>query len=889
MTLNLLTRPFLGHADSAPAEAARTGGEADQLLTQPPASTGDRVRVSGKFFDIGGRKWYVKGFTYGPFAPRSDRLLLPDPPRLRDDFAQIAQLGANCIRLYHAPPRQLLDLAWDAGLRVFVDIPWEKHRCFFEDWSSQQDARRAVRTAAEQLGDHPALFAISVVNELPADIVRFYGQRKLERFVDELIDSVKQTAPDCLATFANYPSTEYLQPHTPDFTCFNVYLQEQTRLADYLDRLQHLAGARPLVLGEFGLDSLRNGEPAQAERLNEHVECVFNQGLAGSFVFSFTDDWFTGGHQITDWAFGVTRVDRSEKPAAESLKQAWSRVPQVRTTDLPRISVVVCSYNGAATLEECLVSLEQLRYPDYEVILVDDGSTDDTPWLAARFPYIRYIRQTNQGLSAARNVGAQAATGEVVAYTDSDCVADPDWLYYIADGMRRQQVDAIGGPNVPPPSDGWIAKCVAASPGGPSHVMLDDRRAEHVPGCNMAFRRQTLLALGGFDPQFRQAGDDVDICWRLLDAGHAIGYAPAALVWHHRRSTVRAYLRQQRGYGHSEALLMAKHPRRFNRLGASLWNGVIYGEGAVGLPRSESQVYHGRFGMSLFQSIYSSRRYSVAMLFTLLEWHAVAAMLTIAGILAAPLLVAPAVMWSLTFIAIARTVGSTPLPRGARWWCRPLVFVLHLLQPLVRARARYRTRLRTRRLPHCDLAPVAIARTRDGHYDLHWISHHNHGREHLLHALETEAIARGWRGRFDEVWSTWDAWLAGDCWHSVTVTTATEELGWPKRFTRARLEPRLTLFAITVVASLGLLLAVAAFQPQRPWLLIVLGSAMVGLAGRLLLSRRRVVRAVAALVSRSAESAGLKPDADVSAEPEPAPQPSTSDVEDTENTGVVVV
>ena len=96
--------------------------------------------------------------------------------------------------------------------------------------------------------------------------------------------------------------------------------------------------------------------------------------------------------------------------------------------------------------------------------------------IAEKFPAVRYHYQRNMGLSTARNVGAELATGEVVAYTDSDCVADPHWLMYLMQAMQDQQVDAIGGPNVPPGSDSWTAKCVAASPGGPSHVMLDDQR-----------------------------------------------------------------------------------------------------------------------------------------------------------------------------------------------------------------------------------------------------------------------------------------------------------------------------------------------------------------------------------------------------------------------------
>ena len=92
-----------------------------------------------------------------------------------------------------------------------------------------------------------------------------------------------------------------------------------------------------------------------------------------------------------------------------------------------------------------------------------------------------------------------------------------------------------------------MAQCIARAPGGPTHVLLDDRIAEHVPGCNMAFRRDALLAIGGFNPIYLRAGDDVDVCWRLQARGWKIGFASSALVWHHHRSSIKAYWRQQVG------------------------------------------------------------------------------------------------------------------------------------------------------------------------------------------------------------------------------------------------------------------------------------------------------------------------------------------------------
>ncbi|HEY8668644.1 MAG TPA: glycosyltransferase [Tepidisphaeraceae bacterium] len=830
-------------------------------IVRAPHTLAEPIRVSGKFFREGSEKWFLKGFTYGPFAPNREGNFLPERHRMLADFQHMKAMGANAVRLYHIPPRALLDDALENGLRVLIDVPWEKHRCFFEDWHAQEGARNKVRETARSLGDHPAVLAISVANELPKDVVRFYGHRRVEKFLDDLLDIVKQEAPNCLATYTNYPSTEFLNPSRLDFYSFNVYLHDTHKLGAYLDRLQHIAGARPLILGEYGVDSMRNGETNQTIELVENVQRVFRHGLAGSFVFSYTDDWFTGGHQIADWAFGVTNRERQEKPAAAGLRKTWASVPGSQKHAHPKVSVVVCSYNGAATLEECLHSLGKLNYPNYEVVLVDDGSTDNSHAIAARFPAVRYIYQQNKGLSVARNVGAEAARGEIVAYTDSDCVVDEDWLLYLVDAMLEQKVDAIGGPNVPPASDSWTAKCVAASPGGPSHVMLDDRRAEHVPGCNMAFRRSKLLALGGFDARFRQAGDDVDICWRFMDAGMEIGYAPAALVWHHRRTSAKAYLMQQKGYGRSEAMLAFKHPQRFNTLGCSLWRGVIYGEGAVGLPLIDPVIYHGRHGSALFQTKHRGNQYSAWAYFTLLEWHGLALFILSLSLLCKPLALVSAAMWALTLVAAIRSAATAPLPRTAPWWCRPAIFGLYLAQPMVRAWHRYWYRLSHKNLPahvaHDHLIKANLKRISHKHHDLYWNSTEYRGRDELLAALLAKAQLAGWAGDFEGGWTNWDVMLVGDLWNDITIHTATEELGWPKRFTRARCSVHATAFAKVMIGAAIVWTAVAAVTMQL-WPAVAALAVTGVLVAAKRASERRCLKAVTRLVWRAGRKAKLQ-------------------------------
>jgi GT2 family glycosyltransferase len=835
-----------------------------RALGEAAGASGERIRVDGKFFRCGKSKWFVKGLTYGPFAPGADGFFLPQLPCVRCDFTRISQLGGNAIRVYHEPPRCLLDEALAAGLRVMIDVPWEKHRCFLEDYRTQEEARRRVRAAADA-GRHPAVFAISVANEIPKDIVRFHGQQRVERFLRELLDVARQQAPECLLTYTNYPSTEFLRPWPIDFSCFNLYLERPEELGAYLDRLQHLAGPAPLVLGEHGLDSLRHGAAQQARSLGEQVQRVFAHGLAGSFVFSYTDDWFAGGEQVRDWAFGVTDRQRHPKPAATALRGAWESVPY-RTDDasLPNVSVVVCSYNGAATLEECLRSLKQLNYPHYEVILVDDGSTDQTASIAGRFPDVIYLRQENRGLSAARNVGAQRARGEVVAYTDSDCVADEDWLQYLVQEMRRQQVDVIGGPNVPPPSDCNIARCVAASPGAPSHVMFDDRLAEHVPGCNMAFRRDKLLELGGFDDQFRQAGDDVDICWRFLEAGCRIGFAASALVWHHRRSTIRAYLKQQAGYGRAEALLYFKHPHRFNASGASLWNGVIYGESSLGPAQLPPVIYHGRFGTELFPAIYRQNRVGLVALFTLLEWHVLAIFLLALAAIYPPMALVSVVMWSLTVAASTRAGWCAVLAPASAVpsWTRPLVSVLHVMQPVVRSWHRWKLRLRRSQAPLARRAGREAARrarpSSGCSFDLYWTSTLGRGRELLLERTVEAAQRLGWSGDFHCHWEPHDLLLMGDNWHAIEISTATEELGNGSRFTRARMRLRSTKLAELSVLAAGAAALIACWRGTAVSLIAV-GSIFVMLMARALFSRRRCHLAACALLDAGGAAAGLVP------------------------------
>jgi hypothetical protein len=214
-------------------------------------------------------------------------------------------VGINSIRTYHSPPEWLLDLAGAHGVAVLLDVPWPKHICYLDSREARAAARQAVKHAAQHARGHRSVLAYSIGNEIPADVVRWHGVRNVERFLAELVDVAKQVDPEGLVTYANFPPTVYLNPVGYDFITFNVYLHDPEVFRRYLLRLQNLVSDRPLVLGELGMDTLRQGEEEQERFLSGHIRETLLTGLAGAFVFSWSDDWHTGGYAIEDWAFGV--------------------------------------------------------------------------------------------------------------------------------------------------------------------------------------------------------------------------------------------------------------------------------------------------------------------------------------------------------------------------------------------------------------------------------------------------------------------------------------------------------------------------------------------------------------------------------------------------------
>lgn len=567
-----------------------------------------RARVDGKFLAVNQRRFLIKGVSYGTFAPDANGEQYPSTPQINRDVAFMSDSGFNTIRTYTAPSCALLDAAADQNLRIIAGLPWSQHIPFLDNPKVSRQIRRDLIKSVRRLACKTAILMFAVGNEVPAGIVRWHGATRVEHFLRDLYQDLKAAAPDNLFTYVNFPPTEQLDLECFDICSFNVYLHRETELRAYLARLHHLAGAKPLLLAEAGADSIRETPEGQARLTTMQLTAAFTEGACGAVAYTWTDEWWRGGREVNDWAFGLVDKERVQKPALAAVTRILSQVPfpDVEQNKWPRVSVVVCAYNAADTLNDCLNSLQSLSYPNFEIIVVNDGSSDATAAIARAYPDIRLIEVQNGGLSAARNAGLFATTGDLVAYTDADCRVDVDWLTYLVQPMLTSGAVGVGGPNIVPPDDPWVAQCVARAPGGPTHVMLDDKVAEHVPGCNMAFRRQALLSVGGFNDVYLRAGDDVDICWRLQARGLKIVFSPSALVWHHHRSSIKAYWQQQTGYGEGETWLDAHHPEKF--LGDQmLWHGRIYSSLPLLRRTTGRRVNNGVWGTAAFPSVYTTR------------------------------------------------------------------------------------------------------------------------------------------------------------------------------------------------------------------------------------------------------------------------------------------
>lgn len=246
--------------------------------------------------------------------------------------------------------------------------------------------------------------------------------------------------------------------------------------------------------------------------------------------------------------------------------------PAIGDANLPLISIVIPVKDRAEELGRCLSSLEQLDYPQerLEIIVVDDGSSDASPSVAIRFG-CRLVAtdEPGSGPAAARNLGVSVAKGEILAFIDSDCTASSGWLRELVGGFTDPTLAAVGGLVDGMRDAGSLDRYEAVM----SSLTLGTRVLTgaagddtfYLPSCNLLVRAEAFRSLAGFCPELH-VGEDVDLSWRLRDAGWRISYLPAGRIWHEHRSRFTSFLKRRFDYGTSEGTLNLLHPTRRKRM-----------------------------------------------------------------------------------------------------------------------------------------------------------------------------------------------------------------------------------------------------------------------------------------------------------------------------------
>lgn len=218
-------------------------------------------------------------------------------------------------------------------------------------------------------------------------------------------------------------------------------------------------------------------------------------------------------------------------------------------------SIIIPTYNRPAALKACLESLLALEYPRelFEVIVVNDGGVELTAVISPLQPQLtlRLFNLPHGGPAKARNLGAQQARHQIIAFTDDDCRPAPDWLNRLADGLAQLNCEAVGGRAVTPVSHKVAEQAWQHITDFLYDFMQDQQgNALLLLSNNVAYRRQVFEQIGGFNESFPiAAAEDMEISYRLLKHGFRQQFLSTATVAHHHHLTIWGYIKQQFRYG----------------------------------------------------------------------------------------------------------------------------------------------------------------------------------------------------------------------------------------------------------------------------------------------------------------------------------------------------
>lgn len=225
-----------------------------------------------------------------------------------------------------------------------------------------------------------------------------------------------------------------------------------------------------------------------------------------------------------------------------------------------KISVVLAAYNSDKTISATIEALlaQSWQGDSLEIIVVDDGSTDQTANVTKNYP-IKYLHQENKGPAAARNYGWKSARGEIICFTDSDCVPEKEWVSKIIKEYTSDDIAGVGGSYDIVNSDNLLARCVHEEI--IQRHMKSPRQVNYLGGFNVSYRRSVLEEVCGFDESYTEAsGEDNELAYKIAKRGYNLIFNKDIKVGHFHPTKLSAYLRRQMKHGFWRVKLYRDHP-----------------------------------------------------------------------------------------------------------------------------------------------------------------------------------------------------------------------------------------------------------------------------------------------------------------------------------------
>jgi len=225
------------------------------------------------------------------------------------------------------------------------------------------------------------------------------------------------------------------------------------------------------------------------------------------------------------------------------------------------VSIIIPTFNGARRICNCLDALvRQTLGRKVEILVVDDGSTDNIADVVARYSRVRLIRQANAGPAAARNRGANESRGEILLFTDDDCIPAPNWLEMMVEPFHDP--DVVGAKGIYCTHQGSVvARFVQLEYEDRYRLMASHDSIDFIDTYSAAFRRERFLEMKGYDTSFPVAcAEDIELSYRMSRRGWKMKFAPAAEVAHTHPDTLNRYLRKKYKFAFWRVLALSKNP-----------------------------------------------------------------------------------------------------------------------------------------------------------------------------------------------------------------------------------------------------------------------------------------------------------------------------------------